>query len=52
MHGCPHGFALLNTVAVAAPWIAALRARRTQIDEGDLQDAMENMLHVRTGAAC
>ena len=61
MYGCPHRFEL-DTFGVVAPWISALRVRRTQIDvdqwvgdhfnQADLQEAMEGMLRVRTGAAC
>ena len=53
MYGCPHRFEL-DTLGVVAPWIAVLRVRRTQIDvdQADLQEAMEGMLRVRTGAAC
>ena len=51
MYGCPHRFEL-DTLGVVAPWIAVLRVRRTQIDvdQADLQEAMEGMLRVRTGA--
>ena len=40
-------------MGVVAPWISALRVRRTQVvDEANLQGAMEGMLRVRAGAAC
>ena len=40
-------------MGVVAPWISLLRVRRTQVvDKADVQEAMEGMLRVRTGAVC